>query len=171
MLQSFLHLQNCCFYSTNNRYIVMTVLYHVTSGRGQLWSLSNHTASQRWHTILSKYKLSQALIYLSVCHNTQKSLSTKFLSLMSLPWKKGSRHSPTARAGMLGGGWEWGSILCFNTVHINRICFQCHVHTLAWELMLAPCLMSGLHTSMWPFCDATCRGEAPSCRVDNTIWC
>ena len=77
MLQSFLHLQNCCFYSTNNRYIVMTVLYHVTSGRGQLWSLSNHTASQRWHTILSKYKLSQALIYLSVCHNTQKSFSTK----------------------------------------------------------------------------------------------
>ena len=127
-----------------------------------LWSLSKDTASQRWH--FSQKQLEPALIYLSIVHNTKKSFLPNFY-----PWGHSLDKFPCpTRARMLGGRRERGFILCFNPVNLNRIYFQWHIHTFFWELMLAPCAISSLHTSTCPSWAAMYRGEAPFCREDST---
>ena len=66
----------------------MAVLYHVTVGvvNCETLAIIQHHKDD---THFCQNKLSQALIYLSICHNTQKNFSAKF----SIP----DRHSHEKR--------------------------------------------------------------------------
>ena len=119
--------------------------------------LCKHETSPK---ILSNQMLFTALYY------TTMSLPPKYYAqsyLTKVYYLDGMCHSPLVNycASTISMYTCWTVMLPISSIMI--------VPTLVWELRLAPRSINSVHTSTWPFWEAMCKGEAPSCRVDNTI--